>query len=48
MTDPHSLLRHGWRESTKTINGVNLHVVEAGAARGLSNGWLKDVELRRG
>jgi hypothetical protein len=30
MTDPHSLLRHGWRESTKTINGVNLHVVEAG------------------
>ncbi len=30
MTDPHRLLRHGWRESTKTINGVNLYVVEAG------------------
>lgn len=32
MSAPETLLQHGWRESTKSINGVNLHVVEAGDA----------------
>ncbi len=27
---PETLLQHGWRETTRSINGVNLHVVEAG------------------
>lgn len=32
MTSTETLLQHGWRESIKTINGLNLHVVEAGEA----------------
>ena len=32
MSASETLLQHGWRESTKSINGVNLHVVEAGDA----------------
>jgi pimeloyl-ACP methyl ester carboxylesterase len=32
MTAAQTLLEHGWRESTKAINGLNLHVVEAGKA----------------
>lgn len=32
MTAAKTLLEHGWRESTKSINGLNLHVVEAGEA----------------
>ena len=30
MPTPETLLQHGWSESTKTVNGLNLHVVEAG------------------
>ena len=30
MTVSHTLLQPGWRETTKTVNGVSLHVVEAG------------------
>ena len=32
MSTTETLLQHGWREATRTINGVNLHVVEAGDA----------------
>jgi len=32
VSAPETLLQHGWRESNKSINGVNLHVVEAGDA----------------
>ncbi|MGI4940965.1 MAG: alpha/beta fold hydrolase, partial [Janthinobacterium lividum] len=32
MSNPETLLQHGWRESTRSVNGVNLHVVEAGDA----------------
>ncbi|WP_294393935.1 alpha/beta hydrolase [uncultured Sphingomonas sp.] len=30
MPTSDTLLQHGWREATRTVNGVNLHVVEAG------------------
>jgi len=32
MADKQSLLQPGWRETTKTVNGLSLHCVEAGAA----------------
>lgn len=32
MPDAESLLRPGWRDSTRTVNGLALHVVEAGRA----------------
>lgn len=32
MSNPETLLQHGWREFTRSVNGVNLHVVEAGDA----------------
>ena len=30
MSDAESLLQTGWREATRSINGVSLHIVEAG------------------
>lgn len=32
MTEPQRLLQSGWRETNRTINGLSLHVVEAGRA----------------
>ncbi|KAB0682080.1 alpha/beta fold hydrolase [Aureimonas leprariae] len=34
MTDPDVLLQPGWRESRKVVNGLSLHVVEAGREGG--------------
>ena len=30
MADPEDLLQPGWREARRTINGLSLHLVEAG------------------